>query len=179
MSTDQSANNIYRFNFSDSFTQRLFNFSKVHEQEERKEYKENWKLWLEANKEMVERETKTLKEAGFYGDTIEKMYKSARYYFRKKKNKIGERIKENKIRKTYIMLDLDLLKAMDEYMVRIGGLEVKPSTSFDMFCAAFMFLVERERERMKLDYKLTDKEFDDKIKKTYKNRYFNNLNKKT
>ncbi len=48
-----------------------------------------------------------------------------------------------------------------------------------MFSAAFMFLVERERERMKLDYKLTDREFDDKIKKTYKNRYFNNLNKKT
>jgi len=179
MSADQSTNNVYRFNFSDSFTQQLFYFSKVHQHEERKEYKENWKIWLETNKELIEQETKTLKEAGFYGDTIEKMYKSARYYFRNKKNKLGERTRENKIRKTYIMLDLDLLKAMDDYMIRIGGLEVKPSTSFDMFCAAFMFLIERERDRMRLDYKLTDKDFDDKIKKTYKNRYFNNLNKKT
>ncbi len=34
----------YRFKFSENFTKELFNFSKLHQQDKRKDYKEAWEI---------------------------------------------------------------------------------------------------------------------------------------
>ena len=78
---------IYRFKFDDSFVDILNTFSKVHQYDSRTDFKEAWKLWLEENNDAVETESRRLINSGYEGDIIDKMFKSARYYFRKKRTK--------------------------------------------------------------------------------------------
>ena len=76
----------FRFTFTDEFNKELFIFAKVHQHDERKEFKESWKNWIEEEdiKPLINIELKQLREKGFEGDAMDKMFKSARYYFRKK-----------------------------------------------------------------------------------------------
>ena len=75
---------IYRFKFSDGIVEILDNFSKLHKHTCQKEYKEKWEQWLIENKEEIDKESERLLALGYEGNIKEKMYKSARYYFRKK-----------------------------------------------------------------------------------------------
>ena len=75
---------IFRFTFSDMFKEELFRFSKINQYVERKQFKENWKDWVVANRSLVDDELNRLTELKYDGDIEDKMFKSARYYFRKK-----------------------------------------------------------------------------------------------
>lgn len=174
---DQTNNKIYRFNFSNEFMSLLYNFAKLHEHEDRKTYKENWSKWTEENKQAILDEQNSLKEKGFTGNFQDKMYKSARYYF-KRKNIFGERKKEKQgSRKNYLGLDIQLLGSMDEFMERKSCIE-KPSESFKEFCENNSKEIESEKKRLEEDYNLKQEVIMEKIKKTYKNRYFQNINLK-
>ena len=76
--------NIYRYKFTDDFTSELFKFSKIHQYDHRKDFKEAWNQWLEANDEIVSNEERHLTNHGYEGNILDKMFKSARYYFRNK-----------------------------------------------------------------------------------------------
>lgn len=76
--------NIFRFKFKDEFTGELYKFAKIHQYDHRKDFKEAWKIWLEENTEIVEEEVRRLTNLRYDGDILDKMFKSARYYFRKK-----------------------------------------------------------------------------------------------
>lgn len=79
----------YRFEFSKEFNGELSRFSKVHQYDERRAYKEQWAAW-KTNPEIADlmmREFRRLEESGFVGDIEDKMFKSGRYYFRKKTSK--------------------------------------------------------------------------------------------
>ena len=88
MSNEQLTNKleraIYRFKFTEEFMVELYNFAKIHQYDHRKDFKEAWKIWLEENAEIVEDEVRRLTNLRYDGDILEKMFKSARYYFRKK-----------------------------------------------------------------------------------------------
>ena len=75
---------IYRYKFTEDFMNELFNFSKIHQYDDRKDFKEAWELWLVDNEEIVIDEEIRLINLGYVGDVRDKMFKSARYYFRKK-----------------------------------------------------------------------------------------------
>ena len=75
---------IYRFKFTPEFTQLLFEFSKLHQFDDRHTFREAWEVWLEDNNDEVCKETRYLSNLGYEGDVLDKMYKSSRYYFRKK-----------------------------------------------------------------------------------------------
>jgi hypothetical protein len=75
---------IYRYKFTDKFMNELYIFAKVHQYDHRKVFKEAWEVWLEENNTIVASEEKRIIELGYSGNIIEKMFKSARYYFRKK-----------------------------------------------------------------------------------------------
>ena len=75
---------IYRYKFTADFMNELYIFSKVHQYDHRKVFKEAWEVWIEENDNIVTSEVKRLTELGYDGNIIEKMFKSARYYFRKK-----------------------------------------------------------------------------------------------
>jgi len=39
--------NIFRYKFSDDFIQPLYQFSKIHQYDHRKDFKEAWNIWIE------------------------------------------------------------------------------------------------------------------------------------
>ena len=160
---------IYRYKFTDDFTNEMYKFSKVHQYDHRKDFKEEWNTWVEENDGIVTDEIKRLTDMVYDGDILDKMFKSARYYFRKKSTEKSE----PQARRTYIGTQKELLEAMDEHiMVNIVKPDYKPSTAFNEFCQENIKLLQEEVSRM-CKSGLTDKnEIKSKVKKTYKNRYF-------
>ena len=160
---------IYRYKFTDDFTNEMYKFSKVHQYDHRKDFKEAWNVWVEENNGIVTDEIKRLTEMGYDGDILDKMFKSARYYFRKKSTEKSE----PQARRTYIGTQKDLLEAMDEHiMINIVKPDYKPSVAFNEFCQENIKLLQEEVNRL-CKSGLTDKnEIKSKVKKTYKNRYF-------
>lgn len=164
--------NIYRYKFSDSIIQLLYAFSKIHQYDDRSTFKEAWNLWLDENQEIVECEIRRLNNLEYDGDVKDKMFKSARYYFRKK----NAEKKEPKKRGSYISLNKELLQSIDDHIeINVKLSNFKPSNGFDNFCNNHTELLKDEIRR--LQEKMIDNEtIKNKIKKTYKNRYFMLLN---
>jgi hypothetical protein len=161
--------NIYRYKFTDDFTSELFKFSKIHQYDHRKDFKEAWEIWIEDKDEILNDEVRRLTNLGYDGDILDKMFKSARYYFRKKSTEKKEPAK----RRIYVGSQKDLLEAMDEHIKsNIVSGDFKPSEGFDEFCKQNVGLL-KEEIAVLCRAGLTDSnEIKSKIKKTYKNRYF-------
>jgi hypothetical protein len=161
--------NIFRYKFSDDFTQALYQFSKIHQYDHRKDFKEAWNIWIEENEDLVNKEVRRLTELDYKGDIFDKMFKSARYYFRKKSTEK----KEPKKRRSYVGIQSDLLTAMDKHIsANKKNADYKPSNGFDDFCKQYIELLKVEVTNLcKSGIKDSD-EIKNKIKKTYKNRYF-------
>ena len=162
-------NLIYRYKFTEEFMVSLYEFSKIHQYDERKDFKEAWKIWTEENEYIINDETIRLNNLGYNGNVIEKMFKSARYYFRKKSNEK----KQPKKRRQYISVTRELLDAMDSHIQQnIFNKDYQPKTGFISFCKANETMLIETLTRM-LEQGITDSELiEAKIKKTYKNRYF-------
>ena len=161
--------NIYRYKFTDEFTSELFRFSKVHQYDHRKDFKEAWNSWLEENDCIVTVEKRRLTNLGYDGNIDDKMFKSARYYFRKK----GTEKKAPMERRVYIGVQKDLLDAMDKHIKSaINSKDFKPSEGFDDFCKKNIDLLKREVNVLCQNGVADSNEIKKKIKKTYKNRYF-------
>ena len=161
--------NIYRYKFTDDFTSELFKFSKVHQYDDRKTFKEAWNVWMENNEEIVNLEYRRLKTHGYIGDIYDKMFKSARYYFRKKSTEKKEPVK----RRIYVSSQKDLIDSMDEHInCNIESGDFKPSVGFDDFCKQNVDLLKEEIIILQRAGLTDANEIKAKIKKTYKNRYF-------
>lgn len=161
--------NIYRYKFTDDFTTELFKFSKVHQYDHRKDFKDAWNVWLEDNDDMVHDEIRRLLNLGYDGNILDKMFKSARYYFRKK----GTEKKAPAERRQYIGVQKDLLDAMDNHITaKINRNDCKPSESFDDFCKTNITILQEEICILVKNGITNTAEIKEKIKKTYKNRYF-------
>jgi hypothetical protein len=161
--------NIYRYKFTEELTNELYNFSKIHQYDHRKDFKEAWDIWIEENEELVDEEVRRLTNLGYDGDILDKMFKSARYYFRKKSTEKREPQK----RRVYIGVQKELLDSMDKHIIdNINNKEYKPSEGFALFCKENIEILKEEVARL-CNCGLTDHiEIKNKIKKTYKNRYF-------
>lgn len=161
---------VFRFKLSEEFVNVLTAFSKIHQYDDRKDYKETWKTWCTENSDIIQRETHRLKEMGYEGDIEDKMYKAGRYYFRNKKPISSE----PSIRRAYISTDIDVIVAMDTHIQTSAKLETfTPAEGYNWFCQEYSYLLKPEISRIIAnDNTLTAKQIIQKIKKTYKNRYF-------
>ena len=165
----EHSNNIFRFKFTDDFTNELFKFSKIHQYDHRKDFKEAWNLWTENNDDIVSDEIRRLSNLGYEGDILDKMFKSARYYFRKKSTEK----KEPTTRRDYIGVQQELLDAIDDHIKsRINDDNYKPSDGFDEFCKSNVSILKEEVSFLCKNGMTNSDEIKQKIKKTYKNRYF-------
>lgn len=160
---------IYRFKFTEDFMHELYKFSKIHQYDERKDFKEAWKIWTEENTDIIDEETMRLNNLGYDGDVNDKMFKSARYYFRKKSTEK----KQPKQRRQYISVTRELLDAMDHHIEdNIFNIDYQPKTGFISFCKANEIILKESISKI-FEQGVKDSEIiEDKIKKTYKNRYF-------
>ena len=138
---------IFRFNFDEAFAEELFSFSKINQYLERQEYKEKWEEWVIDNSEKIAAEKRRLESLGYKGDVEEKMFKSARYYFRTKTSS------EPKKRKPYLPQDKAILQEIDDFIYDDRkNPDFTPKSSFLKWC---------ENDPAKLEFK-----------KTFKNRYY-------
>jgi hypothetical protein len=161
--------NIYRYKFTNEFTEELFKFAKIHQYDERNTFKDSWKIWKEVNIETFDAETRRLQNIGYSGDIEEKMYKSARYYFRKKSIESKEPTK----RKNYVNFPKEVLDAMDLHIqTGIAEGNFKPSDGFNSFCKENIELLHKGVILLYHAGTTDAEEIKSKVKKTYKNRYF-------
>jgi hypothetical protein len=169
--------NIYRYKFTQEVMDELHKFSKIHQYDDRKSFKEAWDNWLEENDELVQDEMERLTNLNYEGDILDKMFKSARYYFRKKSTTRPE----PKARRQYLSVQKDLLDAMDEHIANgVRDSDYKPSDGFVDFCRNSVDLLKEEVTRLLINHNINDVNFiNEKFKKTYKNRYFMLLDSRT
>ena len=167
INTTQSTKKVFRFNLSKNVIEKLTIFSKIHQYDDRKEYKEAWDKWYadRENKAFIDDEKTRLEMLGYEGDLEKKMYKAGRYYFKKKTN---EKI-EPKKRGQYISISEEIRQKMDEH-IRQTDLSVKPSDSLQEFNKKNDVLINEEIDRLKLLQTIKRDEIEIKIKKLYKNR---------
>lgn len=166
---NDATNKIYRFKFTEEFMQELYAFSKIHQYDDKNTFKESWNNFTLDNEEMVYIEVRRLTQLGYDGDIIDKMYKSARYYFRKK----STAKKEPKERRKYISFDAKILEAMDKHIVHnMNNSEYQPKNGFAEFCKENEPTVREYMTKLYNDGLTESKGIEEKFKKTYKNRYF-------
>ena len=166
--------NIFRYKFSDNFTKPLYQFSKIHQYDHRKDFKEAWNNWIEENADLITTEVKRLTELDYKGDILDKMFKSARYYFRKKSTET----KVPQKRRSYVGIQSELLEAMDKHInANKKNENYKPSSGFDEFCKQYIEILKVEVVSLCKSGITDSEEIKNKIKKTYKNRYFMSISK--
>lgn len=161
--------NIFRYKLSEEMMIHLHNFAKLHEYDHRKDFKEAWNTWLDEYDDIITQEVSRLQTLGCDKDIVDKMYKSARYYFRKKSTVKKEPVK----RRVYTALSKEFIQSMDDHILNnIKNDDFKPSVSFDAFCNANIDILKSEILELTKKGLLGAKNIKDKIKKTYQNRYF-------
>lgn len=147
-------------------------FSRVHQHDTKDNYSDNWGLFLDKNKNLIEIEERRLRENGFVGSINDKMYKSVRYYYSKKgcsadayvDTGVGEEeedgVKKKVERKKYLSVGYDILVMMNTHISEnIKKEDYKPNKGFIEFI--------KDIDNMKKDsdeYK--------RYKKAYKNMYY-------
>jgi hypothetical protein len=152
-------------------------FAIIHQYDERLIYKEQWTFWYNEHKEEFEREIERMNNIGYVGDVKDKMFKAGRYYFRKKNIKNINNITNNpivKVERKYITMMNETLYAMDKHIKQALSTndQFKPSEGYIQFCEENESVIRTEIHQMIKDNIIDKNDIPEKIKKTYKNRYY-------
>lgn len=166
-----ATSNTFRFTFSSGFKSLLEDFSSTHKNDDSEVFNEAWNTWKIENKDHILREHRYLSNLGYTGNIENKMYISAKYYLKNKKEKTKPRK-----RRPYIGVDRDVLDAMDAHLTDyINEHEtIKPSVCYKHFRTIPKYVAVLEKDMIRLrEKKFSDNDIENKFKKTYKNRHFN------
>ena len=111
---------VFRFKFTQEIMNMLQEFAQIHKYDDKEIYKEAWDNWTKENEEIIKGEETRLTNLGWTGKIKDKMYKSAKYYFRNKKEKKRGPLKDLIQRKSEFFKELepiinDLLAELDPY----------------------------------------------------------------
>jgi len=162
--------NIFRYKFDAPTADLIKLFSTTHKYDDPGQFKEEWDGFIMDNKSNIDREKFRLVNLGYTGDVDKKMYKSARYYF-KNKSTVKKEIKQ---RRKYVTLDKEFLADMDRHITSVAFQhDMKPVHAYNNFVSDSTYSNKFDEVIKKLvsnDWKEPDAE--NKLKKTYKNRYF-------
>lgn len=177
-----------RFLFSEEVTELLTEFSKIHQYDERKDYKEAWANWIQEPdiQPELDAEVKRMHQQGFDGDVLDKMFKSVRYYYRKKQSKnINDDDDKESVQspRTYDTLPIDVLAKIDHHIKsqiktnicinnKVITSTIKPAICFDNFCQENKHLIVELLDNVAPTNDVV-KQLIAKLKKSYKNRYYN------
>ena len=161
---------VYRFTFSKAFMMLLERVAENRRNDSLADFRRHWGIWKENHITEIQRETAELEARGYKGNMEQKMFKSARYYLRNKKK---EKTAPKKRRK-YISFRRPFLEDMDRHILDVAMVEQqKPAFAFNHFYGSSEYNKCMEPERRRLNEQgLEEGLIEDKIKKTYKNRYF-------
>jgi hypothetical protein len=161
-----------RHDFGEKMMEELKHFATIHKFDDRKVFKEAWNKWTTQSliKMQIDEEVERLKNDGYNGDVLDKMFKSARYYFRKKEEKTEQEKKEGVARKQYVSLCPRFLEQIDIFIVGLLKLEAySPASAYEEFCKTKKELIITQVDILVLD--MDPDEICIKLKKTFKNRF--------
>ncbi len=164
---------VFRFKFTQEIMNMLQEFAQIHKYDDKETYKDAWDNWTKENKEIIKNEEIRLLNLGWTGKINDKMFKSAKYYFRNKSN-VKKTPKE---RRTYTRVTIDLRMTIDRHITcSIKEDKYKPADGLNQFYEQYSDVIKEEYENLsKLGF--SKNVVDEKIKKTYKNRYFQFIKK--
>ena len=165
-----TATDIYRFKFSPEFMDKLKEFTNVHKYDDSDIFNEAWSRWCMRNEDSILKEKKRLKDLGCEKEVYNKMYKTVKYYLKKK----PEVKAQPKKRRKYVTIDKSYIQLIDNHVVFcINNEMTKPQECYKDFIDT------KENEEMLMRLKeeimecgLSEDEYIKKLKKTYKNRLF-------
>lgn len=164
----------FRFKFDQSIMNMLLDFGKLHQYDDRHTYKEEWNKWCDAHHEELAREERRLTSLGYDGNIYDKLFKSGRYYFRKKPTIVSEPA----TRRKYIGLNREVLSAMDNYILNeIIPTKISPADAYTSFCNQHIDILRKEIECFVKIHNMEVEVISSKLKKTFKNRYFQLIKK--
>lgn len=157
---------IFRHDFGEKFMEKLEQFAIIHKYDDRKDFKDAWNKWTEQDsiQSLIHEEINQLQNSGYKGDVLDKMFKSARYYYRKKEEKV-----EEKPRKKYVSLSPHFLEQIDKYIMNVGPVNLSPANLYEEFCKTHKTLISEQITQL---VDLSREEICIKLKKTFKNRIY-------
>lgn len=173
----------FRFDFSKHTIDLLSVFSKEHCDEKCKQFQCSWRDWINKDniKKTLDEECETLKALGFEGDVYDKMYKSARYYYKKrqdKKDKYEEKqstVHTNRFSSNFLKLMDNIIKSqLNEDVKKNNGIERSQIEFFDNYCNIHRNEIVMELRDIKERKGQIPEDIKEKLKKTYKNRFYKN-----
>jgi hypothetical protein len=169
----------FHHNFSEAISERFTYFATVHRFDDRKAFKEAWQKWIQEEDVAadIQNEIQTLESNQYVGDILDKMFKSVRYYYRKK----PITPKAPATRKEYVALPASVLESMDKHIIetmlqhtdpQTTQCDISPAKAFDLY------MKQQQQQHQATATSTTDTNQQDqtidgpKYKKTYKNRFF-------
>jgi hypothetical protein len=185
--------------FSEDFSHILHTFSKEHSKETLKIFKQSWQTWIKIPEieAKIREEIARIEANHFVGteeDIIEKMYISARFYYRKKEKrqrKIQEKAKEdqdqedNHKKKPYIGFSQEFIQLMDNEIKNMilqikdetGPVKINQKQLMNTFTVKHIMEISKELGELKQKYDqegaaFVSTEIAYKMKKAFQNRYY-------
>jgi hypothetical protein len=175
---------VFRFKFTFDFSTELSRFSKNHQYDDRKIFKEEFNKWVIDNQKLVEDEIEYLQTNGYSGDMKTKIFISSRFYYRKKEQtsetEIQQQPKQPRQKKEYVPLNKEYIHQIDHY---INGLNtdtnrvaiIKPEEGFESFCKncsgllkiIIQFYLDKDKTSIQ-----NPEDMKKRVKKLFKNRYY-------
>jgi hypothetical protein len=138
----------------------LEEFSKENKDKSRKIFQQEWNKWVVENKEIIQEEINRIRESGYTGNVLDKMFTSCRYYYRKKKPNAFPQPK----RKQYEKISKLILQDMDNHIQDQIIMSCSPCKAFTNYTNQIQTLLRTTEEEIQ-------NKIINKLKKTYKNRY--------
>ena len=189
----------HRYTFSEEFESLLNEFAQIHRYDERKTFKREWEKWSTESyiHEKIEEEKMRLLQDGFKGDVEDKMFKCARYYFRKKPQDSEEEESNEKKRprkktigftsETLMAIDKHIIEQIKQHLIiipsedsnqKICKSDVSPEKAYEDFYNTHKDAIYNQIQELKRkNIPIVSTELSNKFKKTYKNRFHNIRNK--
>ena len=175
-----------RYKFSKEVSELLMDFTKEHQYEKSKDYKESWNNWIKDDeiKGKLEEEVGRLVKEGMEGDIMDRLYKSSRYYYSKK---IHKPTTAPVARKKYESMSKTILKEMDVQIIREinGNIDINdnekvishftPSKSFEVYIKEKPEVLDEligEKAETAEERRIQTQSAVDRLKKIYKNRFY-------
>lgn len=159
--------NVFRYNFSEELINKISLFAKANKDMDIENFRNNFENWKKDNEIEINIEFRRLHELNYKGDLNDKLFKSARYYYKNKEKK------ETKKRKKYIRFNKDILKNIDEFIKDNNENNQKPSFVYKLFMNNDKYKNNIEKQYQELiNNKLDYNEIEEKFKKTFKNKLY-------
>lgn len=170
----------FRFVVSETMKEELINFSKTHLNEERKKIKEAWTNWTEENMDfIIDEKNELIGYNGSLDEFVNKLFFSVKYYYMKiykngdcsqKETELDTASETENVDKK-IKLSKKIIKQIDKHIQSVLQNKICPAECYlDFINTNKEFIYSEIISSSYGDYARV---YFEKIKKCYKNRYYN------